>query len=269
MVSYLIASTIAAPVYGRLGDAFGRRRLMFAALAFSSSPRSPARRAPTIELLTLARVLQGLGGGGLMTLSQALVGEAIPPRERARYQGYLAAVAVCANTFGPVAGGYLTQHFGWQSVFLINVPLGLLALWLMRKLENRIPDKPNWRPDPLGLLLFTIFVTTTLLASSRRSMSIWAPCRWPADWLAIGVIVAGLLCAPGDAGAPSPLIPLSLLRPADDLAQRRARRLPRRRPGVADHLPADLSRGGARALAVADRPAAGAADDRDRHRFAA
>src|SRR5208282_5363412 len=118
----------------------------------------------SIILLTLARVLQGLGGGGLMTLSQALVGEAFPPRERARYQGYLAAIAVCANTFGPVAGGYLTEHFGWRSIFLINVPIGLIAVLLTRNLENLVPEKSNWRPDPAGLLFFTLFVTTTLLA---------------------------------------------------------------------------------------------------------
>src|SRR5258707_15582469 len=88
----------------------------------------------SIEALTAARVLQGLGGGGLMTLSQALGGEAIPPRERARYQGYLATVAVTANAFGPVAGGYLTFHFGWQSVFLINVPIGLIAVLLTLRL---------------------------------------------------------------------------------------------------------------------------------------
>ena len=104
VVSYLIAATIAAPIYGRLGDSFGRRRLMFAALAVFILASQLCAVSPTVELLTLARVLQGLGGGGLMTLSQALIGEAIPPRERARYQGYLAAVAVCANTFGPIAG---------------------------------------------------------------------------------------------------------------------------------------------------------------------
>jgi MFS family permease len=87
VVSYLIASTIAAPIYGRLGDAFGRRRLMFVALAVFIVASLLCAASPTIELLTLARVLQGLGGGGLMTLSQALIGEAIPPRERARYQG--------------------------------------------------------------------------------------------------------------------------------------------------------------------------------------
>src|SRR5262245_10797315 len=112
VVSYLIASTIAAPIYGRLGDSLGRRRLMFVALAIFIVASLLCAASPTILLLTAARVLQGLGGGGLMTLSQALVGETVPPRERGRYQGYLAAVAVCANTFGPVAGGYLTEHLG-------------------------------------------------------------------------------------------------------------------------------------------------------------
>src|ERR1700722_3905758 len=163
VVSYLIALTIAAPIYGRLGDSFGRRQLMYVALGVVMAASLLCAGAPPVELLTLARVLQGLGGGGLMTLSQALIGEAIPPRERARYQGYLAAVTVCANTFGPVAGGYLTEHFGWRSVFLINVPIGLIALLLTRSLENRVPEKSNWRLDPMGLLFFTIFVTTTLL----------------------------------------------------------------------------------------------------------
>jgi MFS family permease len=83
VVSYLIASTIAAPVYGRLGDSFGRRRLMFVALAVFIVASLLCAAAPTVELLTLARILQGLGGGGLMTLSQALIGEAISPRARA------------------------------------------------------------------------------------------------------------------------------------------------------------------------------------------
>src|SRR5258708_5147566 len=126
VVAYLMAAPIAAPISGRLGDAFGRRRLMFAALTVFILASVLCAVSPTIELLTLARVLQGLGGGGLMTLSQALIGESIPPRERARYQGYLAAVAVGAHTFGPVAGGSLTQPFGWAAVFLVNISSGLL-----------------------------------------------------------------------------------------------------------------------------------------------
>jgi MFS family permease len=210
VVSYLIASTIAAPIYGRLGDAFGRRRLMFAALAIFILASLLCAAAPTIELLTLARVVQGLGGGGLMTLSQALIGEAIPPRERARYQGYLAAVAVSANTFGPVAGGYLTQHFGWQSVFLINLPVGVIAVLLTRKLENRVPEKSNWRPDPLGLLWFTMFVTTTLL-TLEQAQHVDRSAVPLLGGLFAAAVVSLVLLVRQERRAPSPLIPLSLL----------------------------------------------------------
>src|SRR5579863_5833866 len=102
VVSYLIANTIAAPVYGRLGDTFGRRLMMITALTFFVVGSVLCALSPNIEWLTAFRVLQGFGGGGLMTLSQALIGEAIPPRERGRYQGYLAGIAVSSNTFGPV-----------------------------------------------------------------------------------------------------------------------------------------------------------------------
>src|SRR6204780_3585424 len=193
VVSYLIASTVAAPIYGRLGDAFGPRRLMFVALAVFIVASVLCAASTSIILLTLARLLQGLGGGGLMTLSQALVGEAFPPRERARYQGYLAAVAVCANTFGPVAGGYLTQHFGWQSVFLINIPVGLLAVWLTRKLENRVPDGSNWRPDPFGLLFFALFVTTTLLSLEQAQHMELSAMPAAGGLLPVGVIAPVLL----------------------------------------------------------------------------
>src|SRR5579864_1179485 len=162
VVGYLIAATVAAPIYGRLGDAFGRRRLMFAALAVFIAASILCAMARTIELLTLARLLQGLGGGGLMTLSQALIGESIPPRERARYQGYLASVAMVANSFGPVAGGYLTEHFGWQTIFLINVPIGLGAVALTTRLPLSNAPRLGWRADPGGLVLFTMFVATIL-----------------------------------------------------------------------------------------------------------
>src|SRR5262249_37020835 len=207
-----IASTIAAPIYGRLGDSFGRRRLMFLALAVFIVASALCAASTSILLLTLARLVQGLGGGGLMTLSQALVGEAFPPRERARYQGYLAAVAVCANTFGPVAGGYLTQHFGWQSVFLINVPVGLLAVWLTRNLESRIPDKSSWRPDPAGLLLFTLFVTTTLLSLEQARHMELAALPVAGGLLAIGIIAAALLIRQRSPAC-APLLPPAARRP--------------------------------------------------------
>jgi EmrB/QacA subfamily drug resistance transporter len=164
VVSYLIANTIAAPVYGRLGDTFGRRSMMFVALGIFVLGSVLCAISPTIELLTAARVLQGFGGGGLMTLSQALIGETIPPRERGKYQGYLAGVSVSSSTFGPVAGGYLTQAFGWQSIFLVNVPLGLIAGALVLRLATRPGDRRRTTFDTPGLVLFIMFVSPVILA---------------------------------------------------------------------------------------------------------
>ncbi len=164
VVSYLIANTIAAPVYGRLGDSFGRRRMILAALFLFVAGSVFCAFAPNIGLLTVARVLQGFGGGGLMTLSQALVGETIPPRQRGQYQGYLAGVSVASSTFGPVAGGYLTQAFGWRSIFLVNVPLGLLAALLVLRLKTQPGDGRRTKFDAPGLVLFMMFVSPVILA---------------------------------------------------------------------------------------------------------
>ena len=211
VVSYLIAATIAAPIYGRLGDSFGRRRLMFVALAVFIIASLLCAASPTVELLTLARVLQGLGGGGLMTLSQALVGEAFPPRERARYQGYLAAVAVCANTFGPVAGGYLTEQFGWQSIFLVNVPIGLGAVALTWRLPNPTMERLAWKADPGGVVLFTLFVATILLSLEQLQRVDAGLLPVGGGLFAVGLIALGLLIR-HENRTPSPLIPLNLLR---------------------------------------------------------
>jgi EmrB/QacA subfamily drug resistance transporter len=211
VVAYLIASTVAAPIYGRLGDAFGRRKLMFVALAVFIVASVFCAACPTVELLTVARVFQGLGGGGLMTLSQALIGESIPPRERARYQGYLAAVAVSANTFGPVAGGYLTEHFGWPSIFLVNVPIGLGALALTWRLPVRRMAHVVWKPDPAGLVLFAVFVATTLLSLEQIQRVDLAVLPLAGGMLAVGLIALVLLILQENR-APSPLIPLGLLK---------------------------------------------------------
>lgn len=211
VVSYLIAATIAAPVYGRLGDSFGRRRVMYFALAIFMVASVLCALSTSVLMLTAARVLQGLGGGGLMTLSQALIGEAIPPRERARYQGYLAAVAVCANSFGPVAGGLLTESFGWQSIFLVNLPIGVLALYLVTRLPQPTGARLAWRADPGGAVLFAIFVATTLLALEQVQRVDMASLPLGGVMLAVGII-ALIALVWHENRAESPLIPLSLLR---------------------------------------------------------
>ena len=165
VVANLIASTVAAPAYGRLADLFGRRRMMTIALAVFMIASAGAALAPTFDALLLARVLQGLGGGGLMTLAQALVGEFVPPRDRGSYQGYLSANIVAGAAFGPVAAGVLTAHFGWPSVFLAYVPLGFIAIALIARLPKGVrPPGGTGGFDIPGLVLLTAFVLPLLLA---------------------------------------------------------------------------------------------------------
>jgi EmrB/QacA subfamily drug resistance transporter len=213
VVAYLVATTVAAPVYGRLGDALGRRKMMFIALGVFIGASVMCALSPSILMLTLARLLQGAGGGGLMTLSQALIAESVPPRERGKYQGYLSGMYASAATFGPVAGGYLTGHFGWHSVFLVNVPLGLLAAVLVM----RLPAHPNRggrvQFDVWGTVLFASFITALLLAMERAQHIDLASA--PAVAVQLAVTAASLwLLIRHERRAPAPLLPIQLFRQA-------------------------------------------------------
>ena len=159
MAAYLVANTIAAPIYGYVGDVFGRKPLMFVALSLYVSAGIFCYFAPNVWLLIIGRLIQGLGGGGLMALSQALVGEVVPVRERGNFQGYLASIGVVATTIGPILGGYVTQHFGWRYVFLINIPVAILAIGLTFRLKTKPGNKQSdWHFDFWGLTLFILFV---------------------------------------------------------------------------------------------------------------
>ncbi len=211
VVSYLVATTIAAPVYGQLRDVFGSKPMMFIALGIFISASLLCAVSTSIPMLTGARVLQGLGGGGLMTLSQAMIGEAIPPRDRARYQGYLAAIMVTSSAFGPVAGGYLTEHFGWRSVFLINLPVGIMALLLTLRIERRPSTDQPWTFDTPGLLLLVAFIVPVLVALGQlqRIQATMLPAVAAA--LAFGVVALVLLIR-REKRAAFPLLPIGLLR---------------------------------------------------------
>jgi EmrB/QacA subfamily drug resistance transporter len=211
VVAYLIAATVAAPVYGRFGDTIGRRQMMFVALAVFIAASVLCALSVNIEMLAAMRVLQGLGGGGLMTISQALIGEAIPPRQRARYQGYLAAVAVTSSAFGPVAGGYLTETFGWQSIFLVNVPIGLVAILLVMRLPPRAGQPAPGAFDTLGLVLFATFVSAIVLALERIQHADMATLPTSGALLALGAVSVVLLWR-REQRAASPLLPISLMR---------------------------------------------------------
>ncbi len=213
VIAYLMATTVAAPVYGRLGDALGRKRLLLVALALFVAASVACALAPTLLWLIAARLAQGAGGGGLMTMSQALIGESVPPRERARYQGYLASIFMVSSTFGPVAGGWLTQQFGWRSVFLVNLPLGALAAVMALRLPDRTGAASRVRFDWIGLLFFIGFVVPLLLSLERAQRVSLAALPGVAGLVALAVVSLALLLRQ-ERRTSTPLIPVGLLRQA-------------------------------------------------------
>ena len=211
VIGYLIAATVAAPVYGRLGDAFGRRRLLLGALCIFMAASVLCSFAGNLTMLVVGRVLQGLGGGGLMALSQALIGETVVPRDRARYQGYLATVGVTSNALGPVLGGLLTEHFGWRSIFIFTLPLGVLAFWLISRLPKHSAKGEALKFDYLGLLLFACFVISVLvlLEHAQRFQASEMPLMLA---LLIVAIVSFVLLISVEHRVAAPLLPVDLFR---------------------------------------------------------
>ncbi|MFK3970143.1 MDR family MFS transporter [Pseudomonas sp. NPDC087358] len=162
--AYMVALTVAVPIYGKLGDLYGRRRLMLIGLGTFTVASLFCAMAQSMEQLVLARVLQGIGAGGMVSVSQAIIGDIVPPRERGRYQGYFSGMYAAASVAGPVLGGFMTEYLSWRWVFIINLPLGLLAWWVARKTLTGLPI-PQRKPviDYLGTILMIIGLTALLL----------------------------------------------------------------------------------------------------------
>ncbi|HET6610308.1 MAG TPA: MFS transporter [Rhodopila sp.] len=213
VVAYLVANTIAAPVYGRLGDALGRKRMMFVAISVFIGASVLCALSTSVLMLTGARLLQGVGGGGLMTLSQALIAEAVPPRQRGKYQGYLSGMYASAATFGPVVGGWLTQHYDWQSVFMVNLPLGALAALLVTRLPTFARTGGSIRFDVLGTVFFAGFIAPLLLAMEKAQH--FDTAALPGAAGLVGLSIASLiLLIRQEKRAHNPLLPVGLFRQA-------------------------------------------------------
>jgi len=162
--AYLITSTIATPLYGKLSDMHGRKPYFLAAISIFVVGSVACTFATSMIELAAFRAFQGLGAGGLMSLALAIIGDIVPPRERARYQGYILAVFATSSVLGPLVGGFLAGQgtilgiAGWRWVFLVNVPIGLVALVVVAKVLNIPHTRREHRIDWWGAVTIAVGV---------------------------------------------------------------------------------------------------------------
>ena len=213
LAAFFISASVATPIYGRLGDHFGPLRVLIVAILIFAASSFAATQVDSFVGLIIVRFLQGVGGGGLISLPQAFLSQTISPRVRAAYQGYLVAIAFMANTFGPVLGGFLIGNFGWHSVFWIEVPIALLAAGLLALFAPKLPmhNKSDFRLrfDWIGALLLMASISSLIMLT--QTLSSGATADMAPIWAATFILTAtGFFIA--ERKASDPLMPLELLR---------------------------------------------------------
>ena len=185
VTAYLLASTAVTPLYGKLSDIHGRRPVLLAAISTFIVGSIACALAPSMFILICARGLQGIGGGGLISLAQTIIADIVSPRERGRYQVYIASVFITSSLAGPVLGGFFAEHLHWSAIFWINLPLGLGAFAMTYSKLKRLPRhaRPH-RLDLIGAACLVMGSTSLLLALS------WGGTHYP--WLSfeIGALIS-------------------------------------------------------------------------------
>ena len=207
VTAYLLTSTAATPIYGKLSDIYGRRRLLLGGLVVFIAASLCCGFSRTIVQLILSRALQGLGGAGLMSMAQAAIADVVSPRERGRYQGYMAGAWGVASIAGPVVGGYVTQHLSWRWLFWANLPLGLVAMFLCDRALRLLPVRGGRAHiDGMGATLLIGAVTAWLLVLSWGGVEFpWASA--PVLGLAVLGVVFLAVLVPVERRAEDPILP--------------------------------------------------------------
>jgi EmrB/QacA subfamily drug resistance transporter len=211
VTAYLLTATASTPLWGKISDLYGRRLLFQIAIVTFVVGSLLAGFSQNIDQLIAFRAVQGLGGGGLMSLALAVIGDIIPPRERGRYQGYFAAVFGTSSVLGPVLGGFFADGPGWQWIFFMNVPIGLVAL-VVTSVALKMPHvRRDHTIDYLGAALVVGAVSSFLLYTA------WAgPDEGWRSTLGIGLLVAGVLLTVSfiavELRATEPILPMRLFR---------------------------------------------------------
>jgi len=211
---YILASTVSTPIWGKLGDLFGRRRTFITAIVLFLIGSALCGMAQNIAELIGFRTLQGLGGGGLIVGVLAIIGELIPPRERGRYQGVMMAVMPVAMIGGPLLGGFITDHLSWRWAFYVNLPLGVMALAVIGA-TLKLPRRTGKAViDWTGAVLLTIWISALVLITG------WGGSRYPwSSWQIIGLgaltVLALATFVAVERKAAEPIMPLTVFATAN------------------------------------------------------
>ncbi len=215
--AYLITATISTPLYGKLSDIYGRKPFFITAISIFVVGSLACTLATSMYELAAYRGLQGLGAGGLMSLALTIIADIVPPRERAKYQGYFLAVFGTSSVLGPVIGGFFAGQSeilgitGWRWVFLVNVPIGVIALFVVSKVLNVPHQRRDHRIDYFGAIFLSVAVVPLLIVAEQGREWGWGSTRALVCY-AVGVIGLVVFLAVERAMKDEALIPLRLFR---------------------------------------------------------
>jgi EmrB/QacA subfamily drug resistance transporter len=209
ITAYALAMVASMPVYGKLGDLYGRRRVLLSAIGIFLAGSLACGAAQTMDQLLVARFVQGLGGGGLGAVAMATVADIVPARQLGRWLGYQGVIYAVASAVGPVVGGLFVEHLSWRWAFFINLPVGAVSIAIvatkLRLPYRRVPHAIDWSGSLLlttGLALFVVLATL-----GGREVP-WGSA--PAGVAMAGVVVLGALFLRRERRAPEPVLPLGL-----------------------------------------------------------
>ncbi len=211
VTAYLLSSTVVAPIYGKLGDLFGRKIVLQVAIITFLIGSVGAGLAGDMTTLIVARVVQGLGGGGLLVVAMTVVADVIPPRQRGRIQGVFGAVFGVSTILGPLLGGFLVEHASWHWIFFANVPVGLLAFAIISIAFRARPERVSHRIDYLGAATLAGALSAIVLYTSLGGTTFpWDAPAMIAMLIAALVFLAAFVLV--ESRAAEPILPLSLFR---------------------------------------------------------